>query len=87
MILPLPLAQCHEVVDSLGLNYPLYSDPQWRVFQAYGTGHILYAPKQLWVGVDSEGTVGYVWRQGADRRIQPVPLALEVLDEFQAVRS
>lgn len=87
VILPLPLAQCHEIVESLGLNYPLYSDPQWRVFEAYGTGHILYAPKQSWVGVDSEGTVRYVWRQGADQGIQRVPLALDALDEFQAVRS
>ena len=87
VILPLPLAQCHEIVESLGLNYPLYSDPEWRVFEAYGTGHILYAPKQSWVGVDSVGTVRYVWRQGADQGIQTVPLALEALDEFQAVRS
>ena len=87
VILPLPLAQCQEIVESLGLNYPLYSDPQWRVFDAYGTGHILYAPKQSWVGVDSAGTVRYMWRQGADQAIQPVPLALEALDEFQAVRS
>ncbi len=87
VILPLPLAQCHEIVESLGLNYPLYSDPQWRVLEAYGTGHILYAPKQSWVGIDSDGTVRYVWRQGADQSIQPVPLALEALDEFQAVRS
>ena len=87
VILPLPLAQCQEIVESLGLNYPLYSDPQWRVFEAYGTGHILYAPKQSWVGVDSAGTVRYMWRQGADQAIQPVPPALEALDEFQAVRS
>ena len=87
VILPLPLTQCQEIVESLGLNYPLYSDPQWRVFEADGTGHILYAPKQSWVGVDSAGTVRYMWRQGADQAIQPVPLALEALDEFQAVRS
>ena len=87
VILPLPLAQCQEIVENLGLNYPLYSDPEWRVFEAYGTGHILYAPKQSWVGVGPDGTVRYVWRQGADQAIQPVPLPLEALHAFQAARA
>ena len=87
VILPLPLAQCQEVVESLGLNYALYSDPDWRVFEAYGTGHILYAPKQSWVGVDPDGTIRYLWQHDADHALQRVPLPLEVLDEFQPVPS
>ena len=55
MILPLPLEQCRAVVESLGLPYPLYANPDWSVFETYGTGHVLYAPKQTWFGVDAGG--------------------------------
>lgn len=80
VILPLPIEQCHAVVESLGLTYPLYADPTWSVFEQYTTGHILYAPKQSWVSVDAGGTVSYVWRQGGDGGIGRVPLGPEVLD-------
>ena len=84
VILPLPLEQCQAVIDSLELNYPLYANPDWSVFEAYGTGHVLYAPKQCWVGVDADGTVRYVWRIGDEGALRRVPLALEALDAFEA---
>lgn len=83
VILPLPLEQCREVVESLALPYPLYADPDWSVFEAYGTGHVLYAPKQTWVGVDASGTVRWVWRVGDDGGLRRVPLALEALQAFE----
>ena len=56
------------------------------MFEAYGAGHILYAPKQSWVGIDENGIVRYVWRVGDDRVYGPVPLALEALEAFEATR-
>ena len=88
VILPLPIEQCRAVVESLELNYPLYANPDWSVFEAYGTGHILYAPKQCWVGVDEDGVVRHVWRVGADDgTYQGVPLPLEALEAFEATRA
>ena len=84
VILPLPVDQCRAVVESLGLNYPLYSNPDWSVFHDYGTGHVLYAPKQTWVGVDGSGVVRYVWRIGDEGGLRRVPVALEVLEAFEA---
>jgi hypothetical protein len=83
VILPLPLEQCAAVVESLGLPYPLYANPDWSVFETYGTGHVLYAPKQTWVGVDASGMVRWVWRVGDDGGLRRVPLALEALAAFE----
>jgi hypothetical protein len=83
VILPLPLEQCRSVVESLQLPYPLYANPDWSVFEAYGTGHVLYAPKQTWVGVDRAGIVRYVWRIGDSGGLRRVPLALEALQAFE----
>jgi hypothetical protein len=52
------------------------------VFETYGTGNVLYAPKQTWVGVDPAGTVRWVWRIGDDGGLRRVPLALEALQAF-----
>jgi hypothetical protein len=84
VILPLPLEQCHAVVESLRLNYPLYANPNWSVFDDYGSGHVLYAPKQSWIGIDEAGVVQYVWRLGDDGELRRVPLPLEALEAFEA---
>jgi len=78
-------AQSLAVIDYLGLNYPLYSDPTWDVYRAYGTGHILMATKQAWVVVDGDGVVRWVWRFGEDdvTRIT-VPMPLDVLAAAEA---
>lgn len=82
MILPLPMDDCQEVVESLQLPYPLFANPDWSVFEAYGTGHLIHAPKQAWIGIDPEGLVRYTWFLGTVGRIGRVPLALEALDQF-----
>jgi peroxiredoxin len=84
VILPLPLEQCQAVVESLELTYPLYANPGWSVFEDYGTGHVLYAPKQSWIGIDDTGVVRYVWRLGREGGLGRVPLAVEALDAFEA---
>ena len=82
--MPLPLEQCRAAVDSLELNYPLYANPDWSVFEAYGTGHVLYAPKQTWIGIDGDGVVRWTWHIGDEGRLRRVPLAIEALDQFSA---
>lgn len=83
VILPLPLDSCQAVVEALELPYPLYANPDWSVFEAYGAGHVLYAPKQSWVGVDASGVVRWVWRLGDAGGLRDVPLALEALAAFE----
>lgn len=82
VVLPLPLDECRLVVESRELPYPLYANPNWSVFEAYGTGHVFYAPKQSWVGVDAAGIVRWVWRLGDEGGLRDVPLGLEALAAF-----
>ena len=82
VLLPLPMDQCKAVVESPQLPYLLYADPDWSVFTQYGTGHVLYAPKQTWVGVDASGVTRWVWRVGDAGGLRRVPLALEALAAF-----
>ena len=56
------------------------------MFETYGTGHVLYAPKQTWVGVDAGGIVRWDWRIGDDGGLRRVPLALEALEAFEETR-
>jgi peroxiredoxin len=44
------------------LTYPLHSDPTWDLYRAYGTGHVLLAPRQAWAVIDGEGVVRWIWR-------------------------
>ena len=79
----LPLEQSRFITESMKLPYPLYSDPDWNVFETYGTGHVLFGPKQAWFGIDRDGTVRYVWRSGENGKTGRVPLPLEVLEQFK----
>jgi peroxiredoxin len=62
-----------------GLNYPLHSDPTWDLFRAYGTGHVLLAPRQAWAIVDGEGIVRWIWRLSDAGGSHRVMLPSEVL--------
>ena len=84
VVLPLPLEQCQAVVESLRLPYPLYADPHGDVYRAFDTDHILYAPKQGWIGIDEAGAVRYRWRQGAGGEMVKVPFGLDALEGFEA---
>jgi peroxiredoxin Q/BCP len=73
-------AQTAGIAERLGLDYPLYTDPAWDVFGAYGTGHMLGAPKQAWVVLDADGVVRWTWRTGqGGSQIGPMPMPMEVL--------
>ncbi|MGD9798737.1 MAG: redoxin domain-containing protein [Acidimicrobiia bacterium] len=61
-----------------GLEYGLHADPTWGLYRAYGTGHVLFAPRQAWAIVDGEGVVRWLWRLG-DAGGTRVPLPSEVL--------
>jgi peroxiredoxin len=68
-----------RIPDTQGLHYPLHSDPGWDLYRAFGTGHVLFAPRQAWVIIDAEGIVRWTWRlseAGGSR----VPLPSEVLE-------
>jgi hypothetical protein len=85
VIMPLPIEQCRAVVESRELPYPLYANPDWSVYEAFETGHVLHAPKQCWVGVDPGGDVRYLWRSGSDDDGRTrVPMPLDVLEAFTA---
>ena len=85
VVFPLPIEQCRAVVEARQLPYPLYADPDWSLFEAYETGHILHAPKQSWVGIDPDGAVTWMWRSGStDADARRVPMPLEALDAFEA---
>jgi peroxiredoxin len=73
------VAQTAGVIEHLNLNYPLYSDESWDVFHAYGTGHVLSAPRQAWVILDGEGIVRWVWRSGQRQGGSRVPMPMDVL--------
>jgi peroxiredoxin len=57
-----PLRQAQEMVEIVGLPYPLYSDPEYQLFGAFQTGWAAGPPMPAWVVVDGEGTIRYVWR-------------------------
>ena len=67
-----------RIGETQGLTYPLYSNPTWDLYRAYGTGHVLLAPRQGWVIVDGEGIVRWLWRLG-DTGSRRVMLPSEVL--------
>ena len=73
--------QSDAVIDALELNYPLYSDPAWDIYNAYGTGHVLMATKQAWAIVDGDGVIRWTWFSGQDESAEgvAVPMPMEVL--------
>jgi peroxiredoxin len=78
-------AQTAAVVEQLGLNYPIYSDESWGIFRAFGTGHVLAAPRQAWVVIDGDGIVRWTWRSGQRDAGPAVPMprhVLEVVDDL-----
>lgn len=75
--------QGRAVVESMKLPYPLYMDPDWKVFEDYGTGHVLFGPKQAWVGIDGNGIIRYLWRSGENGKTGRVPMPLEALEQFE----
>jgi peroxiredoxin len=79
VILSTTEAQTAGVVEHLGLNYPLYSDESWDIFRAYGTGHVLSAPRQAWIIVDGDGTVRWTWRSGQRGAGSRVPMPRDIL--------
>jgi peroxiredoxin len=72
-------AQTAGVVEHLELTYPLYSDESWDIFHAYGTGHVLSAPRQAWVIIDGDGIVRWTWRSGQRGSGRTVPMPRDVL--------
>ena len=79
VILSTTVAQTAGVIEHLNLNYPLYSDESWDVFRAYGTGHVLSAPRQAWLILEGEGIVRWVWRSGQSEGGSRVPMPMDVL--------
>jgi len=73
------------VIEHLGLPYALFADPTWKVFEDYGTGHVLFAPKQTWVAIDGEGILRWIWRSGERSRSGGVPMPREVLEDVRPV--
>lgn len=66
------------IATEAGLRYPLWSDPTWELFRAYGTGHVLYAPRQAWAVIDAGGVLRWAWRlsEAADGAVLPLPSAV-----------
>ena len=60
---PAPLAK--QMVEVIGLPYPLWSDPDYRLFAEFQTGYVAGPPMPAWVVGDADGTIRYVWRVGS----------------------
>jgi peroxiredoxin len=67
-----------RIPETQGLTYPLHSNETWDLYRAYGTGHVLLAPRQAWVIVDGDGIVRWLWRLG-DAGSHRVMMPSEVL--------
>ena len=68
-----------RIRESCEISYLLHSDATWDLYRAYGTGHVLLAPRQAWAIVDSDGIVRWLWRMSAATGGHRVPLPSEVL--------
>jgi len=60
MISSLPLALATQVVNNLQLPYPFLSDPDCKIFRAYGLGQALGAPLPGQFLLDKMGDLRYV---------------------------
>ena len=85
MVLSLRTEQCQALIDSMSLTYPLYADPDWKIFDDYCTGAVLFAPKQAWMAIDSDGIIRWTWRAGELGKGRRVPMPLEVLHDVRSV--
>lgn len=80
-----------EILAHNQLGYPAYSDPTWEAFTAYGSGHLLFGPLQMYAVVDAHGIVSWLWRPEDDRNekdaagVLNMPLPSEVLAAALAV--
>lgn len=73
-----------EILAAHELAWPVYTDPTWDVFRAYGSGHVLFGPIQMYAIVDGDGVVRWLWRSEPSTPERPVgvestPLPSEVL--------
>ena len=84
-MLSLTTDQCRAIIDDMPLRYPLYSDPDWTIFDDYSTGHVLFAPKQTWTVIDADSVVRWTWRAGDPGKGRRVPMPLEVLEAARSV--
>ena len=68
-----------RIPEAQGLAYPLHSDSTWDLYRAFGTGHVLLAPRQAWAIIDGQGIVRWLWRLGDTAGYHRVLLPSEVL--------
>ncbi len=68
-----------QIRETCGISYLLHSNATWDLYRAYGTGHVLLAPRQAWAIIDSDGIVRWLWRMSAATDGHGVPLPSEVL--------
>lgn len=61
VVVPSALPHAQDIVEVLGLPYPLYTDPDYALFTAFGTGFVCGPPMPAWVVVDGAGVVRYFW--------------------------
>lgn len=76
---------CREFADALGLNFPLYADPDWSVFRAFGSGRLGSLPLHAWALLDSRGVVRWVWRFHGDDPEAALPMPSLVMDKVHEV--
>jgi peroxiredoxin len=69
-----------RISGTQGLEYPLHSNPTWDLYRAFGTSHVLMAPRQAWAIIDGEGIVRWIWRLGDSGGSHRVMLPSEVLE-------
>jgi peroxiredoxin Q/BCP len=79
--------RCEEFAEALGLRYPIYADPNWVSFKAFGAGRLGSLPLHAWALVDGEGIVQWVWRMNGPDENPALPMPSYVLDQFDEIFS
>jgi len=77
--------RAREFAEALGVSYPLYADPEWQSFKAYGAGRLGSLPLHAWAVVDGQGIVRFVWRLNGPDVKADLPMPAYVLDQVDTI--
>jgi peroxiredoxin len=75
--------QCREFGEALGVNYPIYADPEWKTFNIFGAGRLGSLPLHCWAIVDGKGILQWVWRLNGPDPQAALPMPVLALDKAQ----
>ena len=81
--MPISIERTRLFAEAMDLSYPLYADPSWHLFNAYGTSHSGPLPTQAWAILDGDGIIRWLYRarvKGTDVWEKGLPMPMDVLE-------